>query len=99
MNERMALLERRLIEQQHKDLFLQTAHTLKAINELAEHHRLLTAMHAINGYRIVGSEEVLFYETLSQVKEQIVQILEKTVCDLEHKGDKHYEKHFNDGVE
>ncbi|QHT61470.1 hypothetical protein GXP70_16870 [Paenibacillus lycopersici] len=99
MNERMAKLELRLIHQQHKDLFLQTSHTIKAINDLAEQHRILTALHAINGYKIVGSEEVLFYDTLAQVKEQIVQTLEKTVCDLEHKGDKHYEKNFTDGVE
>ncbi|QHW34730.1 hypothetical protein GZH47_30660 [Paenibacillus rhizovicinus] len=99
MNERMAKLEQRLQEQHHKDLFLQTKHTIDAINDLAEHHRLLSALHAINGYRVVGSEEVLFYDTLSQVKEQIVLILEKTVSDLEHKGDKHYEKNFNDGVE
>lgn len=99
MNERMEKLEKQLANQHHKDLFLQTTHTIKAINDLAEHHRQLTALHAINGYKIIGSEEVLFYDTLSQVKEQVVQILEKTLSDLEHKGDKHYDKNFVDGVE
>lgn len=99
MNERMARLEQRLVSQHHKDLFLQTKHTLQAINDLAEHHRLLTALHGIEGYRIIGAEERLFYDTLAVVKEEIVQTLEKTIDDLEQRGNKHYDKHFKDGVE
>jgi len=99
MNARMEQLEQRLTEQHHKDLFLQTKHTLKALDDLAEHHRRFTSMQAISGVRIVGSEETLFYETLAEAKEQIVMTLEKTLSDLEHKGDKHYDKNFKDGVE
>ncbi|WP_270167694.1 hypothetical protein [Paenibacillus sp. SYP-B4298] len=99
MNARLEQLEQRLTEQHHKDLFLQTKHTLKALDDLAEQHRLFTSMQAISGVRIVGAEEALFYDTISQAKEQIVQTLEKTLSDLEHKGDKHYDKHFKDGVE
>ncbi|EFM08971.1 conserved hypothetical protein [Paenibacillus curdlanolyticus YK9] len=99
MIERLTALEQRLINQHHRDLFLHTKHTIKAIDDLAEQHRLLSAAHAINGYKIVGSEEALFYETLAQAKEQILLTLEKTLDDLEHKGDKHYDKNFKDGVE
>ncbi|RXZ80887.1 hypothetical protein EBB07_16885 [Paenibacillaceae bacterium] len=99
MNLRMEQLERRLVDQHHKDLFLQTKHTLTAIDDLADHHRRFQSMQAISGVRIVGSEEALFYETLTQVKEEIVTTLEKTLDDLEHKGDKHYNKNFKDGVE
>ncbi|MWC31310.1 hypothetical protein [Paenibacillus sp. MMS18-CY102] len=99
MIERLAALEQRLINQHHRDLFLHTKHTIKSIDDLAEQHRLLSAAHAINGYKIIGSEEALFYETLSQAKEQILLTLEKTLDDLEHKGDKNYDKNFKDGVE
>lgn len=98
-NQRMAELESRLTTQHHKDLYLQAMHTIKAINDLAERHRIVTNIQAIEGTKPVGREEVLFYETLSQVKEEIVATLEKTASDLEHKGDKHYDKNFKDGVE
>ncbi|WP_054024451.1 hypothetical protein [Bacillus sp. FJAT-28004] len=99
MNTRMKQLEDRLSNQHHKDLFLQTIHTLKAIDDLADQHRRFQSMQAISGVKIVGTEEVLFYETLTQAKEEIVSTLEKTVNDLEHKGDKNYNKNFKDGVE
>lgn len=99
MNARMQHLEDRLSEQHHKDLFLQTKHTLKAIDDLADQHRKFQSIQAISGVKIVGTEEALFYETLTQVKEEIVATLEKTLNDLEHKGDKNYNKNFKDGVE
>ncbi|HEY2494018.1 MAG TPA: hypothetical protein VGI33_14065 [Paenibacillus sp.] len=99
MNLRMEQLERRLSNQHHRDLFLQTKHTLKTIDDLADQHRRFQAMQAISGVKIVGSEEALFYETLTEIKERIVTTLEKTLNDLEHKGDKNYDKNFKDGVE
>jgi len=99
MNERMSRLEQRLTEQHHKDLFLQTKHTLNALDELAKQHRKFSSMQAISGVKIVGSEEALFYDTLADAKEQIVLTLEKTLSDLEHKGDKNYKQIFQDGVE
>lgn len=99
MNERLKQLEARLSEQHHRDLYLQTKHTLKALDDLIDQHRRFTSMQAISGVKIVGNEESLFYQTLADVKEQIVVILEKTLNDLEHKGDKHYKKNFSDGVE
>ncbi|MEV5029013.1 hypothetical protein [Paenibacillus sp. LPE1-1-1.1] len=99
MNARMQQLEDRLADQHHKDLFLQTKHTLQAIDDLADHHRRFQSMQAISGVKIVGAEEAVFYDTLTQAKEEIVATLEKTLNDLEHKGDKHYDKNFNDGVE
>ncbi|WP_127493833.1 hypothetical protein [Paenibacillus glycanilyticus] len=92
-------LEQRLTNQHHMDLFLHTKHTIKAIDDLSEQHRLLSAAHAISGYKIIGDEEVLFYDTLALVKEQILLTLERTLDDLEHKGDKYHEKNFKDGVE
>jgi hypothetical protein len=95
----MKQLEDRLANQHHKDLFLQTQHTLQAIDDLAEQHRRYQSIQAISGVKIVGAEEALFYDTLTEVKEQIVATLEKTLSDLEHKGDKNYDKNFKDGVE
>ncbi|MEK3732171.1 MULTISPECIES: hypothetical protein [Paenibacillus] len=99
MNARIEALEKRLATQQHRDLFLQMKHTLKAIDDLAEHHRVYQAMQALSGVRIIGQEESVFYDTLAKAKEEVVRTLELTVEDLEHKGDKHYSKHFKDGVE
>ncbi|MFF2483929.1 hypothetical protein [Paenibacillus sp. NPDC058071] len=99
MNLRMEQLERRLVAQHHKDLFLQTTHTLAAINDLADEHRRFQSMQAISGVKIIGSEEAVFYDTLTQIKETIIATLEKTIDDLEHKGDKHYKSNFKEGVE
>jgi len=99
MNERLNDLEQRLSEQHHKDLFLQTKHALQALDDLADQHRKFTSMQAISGVKIVGSEETMFYNTLSDAKEQIVETLEKTLSDLQNKGDKNYTRHYQDGVE
>lgn len=99
MYTRLNQLEERLTEQHHRDLFLQAKHTLVALDDLADHHRRFSSMQALSGVKIVGSEEALFYNTLSEAKEQIVLTLEKTLNDLEHKGDKHWNKNFEDGVE
>ena len=99
MNERLNDLEQHLSEQHHKDLFLQTKHALQALDDLADQHRKYTSMQAISGVKIVGSEESMFYNTLSDAKEQIVETLEKTLSDLKNKGDKNYTRHYHDGVE
>ncbi|MFD0670086.1 hypothetical protein [Cohnella sp. GCM10027633] len=99
MNERLTQLERRLVEEDHRDLFLQMKHTLQAINDLEEKHRVVAAKYGIHGYKVVGAEEKLFSDTLDEVRELIVDTLEKTLDDLVHEGHKHYEKNFKDGVE
>jgi hypothetical protein len=99
MYTRLKQLEDRLSEQHHRDLFLQAKHTLGALDDLADQHRRYSSMQALSGVKIVGSEEALFYNTLAEAKEQIILTLEKTLNDLEHKGDKHHDKNFVDGVE
>ncbi|MDQ8735001.1 hypothetical protein [Paenibacillus sp. LHD-38] len=97
--ERKRTLARFVFDGEMMDLFLQTKHTLKAIDDLADQHRKFQSIQAISVVKIVGTEEALFYDTLTQVKEEIVATLEKTLNDLEHKGDKNYNKNFKDGVE
>ncbi|CAM3411638.1 MULTISPECIES: hypothetical protein [Paenibacillus] len=99
MNARIEELEKRLESKHHKDLFLQMKHTLQAVDDLAEEHRRYQAVQALSGVRIVGSEESVYFDTLNQVKELIVNTLEMTIEDLEHKGDMRFEKNFKDGVE
>lgn len=99
MNNRLQQLEQELSEQHHRDLFLQLKHTIEALDVLIDQHRRFTSMQAISGVKIVGEEEVLFYQTINEVKEQIITTVEKTLKDLQHKGDKNYLKHFKDGVE
>jgi len=74
-------------------------HALESIDTLVEEHRKYVAAQALYGDKIVGSEERLYRETVLDVRAQLLATLEKTVEDILHKGDKHWDKHFKDGVE
>ena len=99
MPKRLLDLEQRLTKKNHRDLYLQTKHTLRAIDDLVEEHRRFTSIQALNGVKIDGNEELMFFTTLNEVKLVILSTLEKTLDDLENKWDKHYSKHFQDGVD
>lgn len=74
-------------------------HAMQSLDTLVEEHRKYTAAQALYGEKIVGSEERLYHDTVIDVREQLLKTLEKTVEDILHKGDKHWTKHFKDGVE
>lgn len=40
-----------------------------------------------------------FFDTIYEVKTLIMSELEKTVEDIEHKGDKNWHKNYKDGIE
>jgi hypothetical protein len=89
------------IPDKNKDIVLYTKQVIKSLDEFEEHHRKLVAAQAIAGIKPIGDKEVAFsfYETVRQMKEQVISTLEQTIDDLKHKGDKYHEKHFPDGVE
>ncbi|NQX66069.1 hypothetical protein HQN90_08025 [Paenibacillus alba] len=87
------------IPAKNKDITLYAKHVIKSLEDFEDNHRKLVAAQAIAGIRPIGEQEVAFYETVRQMKEQIVSTLVQTIDDLRHKGDKHHEKHFPDGVE
>ncbi|OIK10997.1 hypothetical protein [Bacillus sp. MUM 13] len=84
---------------QHKDLAKYTLHLVEAIDKLNEEHRRLVAVNAVAGIKPNPAEETSFQEHLSELKHIIFQELEKTVEDIEHKGDKNWHLHFKDGVD
>lgn len=87
------------IPDKNKDIGLYAKHVINSLEEFEDYHRRLVAAQAIAGIKPVGDQEVMFYETVRSMKEQIISTLEKTIDDLKHKGDKYHEKHFQDGVE
>lgn len=94
MPERLIQLEKRYQEHDHMDLFLQAKHTLEALDDFVEKHRRYTSMQALSGVKIEGGEELLFYTTIVNVKNIIVEVLEKTIDDIENRWDKNYTNNF-----
>ncbi|AWB45620.1 hypothetical protein DCC85_16400 [Paenibacillus sp. CAA11] len=87
------------LSKEHHTLTHFVEHALASIENLVEEHREYNAAQALYGEKIKGSEVTVFRETVAKVKEALLQTLEKTAEDLNHKGDKHWSSHFKDGVE
>lgn len=83
---------------QHKDIAKYTQHAIEAIDKMVEEHVKLVSSQAVAGIKPNGVEEKVFYEQANLFKKILLIELEKTVQDLEHKGDKHWDKNFKDGV-
>ncbi|MFM9280635.1 hypothetical protein [Paenibacillus jiagnxiensis] len=88
-----------LLPCEHQSISHYVEHALESIDQFVEQHRLFVASQALYGEKINGQEEALFRETINDIKKQLVLTLEKTVEDFMHKGDKHWNNHFKDGVE
>ncbi|WP_199613710.1 hypothetical protein [Paenibacillus alkalitolerans] len=87
------------ISERNKDLALYAKHVLEALDHLEEYHRRYVAAQALAGIKPSGGQEQVFYDTLSDVRKELLHTLEWTIEDLRHKGDKYYTNHFKDGVE
>ncbi|CAM3476305.1 hypothetical protein [Marinicrinis lubricantis] len=87
------------IPDKNQDIIMYAKHVFKALEDFENHHRRFTAALALSGSSPVGEQEQLFYQTIQDIRNQMLQTLEYTVEDLQHKGDKNYSKHFTDGVE
>lgn len=98
MNKRVKELQER-VAKEHKDLAKYVQHTFEALDKFVEEHRNLVAQNAIAGVKPNGQEERTFYEQINETKRILLQVLEQTTQDLEHQGDKHWNKHFRDGVD
>jgi hypothetical protein len=98
MYSRMEQLARQ-IPHPNRDIALYARHVIEALEQFEEQHLKLVAAQALAGIKPDGEQEQAFYATVRQIKEQMVATLELTLDDLTHKGDKHYEKNFTDGVE
>jgi hypothetical protein len=86
------------IPDQHKDLVKYTEHIFGAIDQYVEEHRRLVALEAIAGIKPSGIMEKGFYEQMLEFKKILIKELSKTVEDIEHKGDKNWNKNYKDGI-
>ncbi|GIP23800.1 hypothetical protein [Paenibacillus sp. J22TS3] len=98
--QRLSLLEERLTSDHHRDLYLQTKHLMDSLDAYEEKHRRIVNIQAIEGgIKPQHEVEQVFYSTIRDFREQLLRTLEKTAEDLEHKYDKSYHKHYQDGVD
>ncbi|ANF95317.1 hypothetical protein [Paenibacillus bovis] len=89
---------RELLPQEHQGITRYVEHALQSIDDLVEKHRQYTASLAIYGDRINGNEERVYRDTISEIKAQLIETLERTVEDFSHLGDKNWSKNYKDGI-
>ncbi|KAB2330013.1 hypothetical protein F7731_21130 [Cytobacillus depressus] len=83
----------------YKDIAVLARHIFDAFDKLVGEHRRLIAIKATARIKPNPDEERTFFETINQVKMIILDELEKTTQDIEHKGDKNWDKNYRDGIE
>ncbi|MDO3408310.1 hypothetical protein QWJ34_00865 [Saccharibacillus sp. CPCC 101409] len=89
---------RDMLPKEQKGISSYVEHALQSIDQLVEQHRCQNAALAIYGDKINGNEERVYFDTVSQIKADLLDTLEKTVQDFLHTGDKHWSKNYRDGV-
>jgi hypothetical protein len=87
------------IGKEHHDVIIYTQHVIDTLDQLYQEHMRLVGANALSGMSSNGAEERTFQEDIIKFKQIIFSNLEKTVQDLEHYGDKNWNKNFKDGVE
>jgi len=97
MDKRLADIQQR-VKKEHRDVTKYVKHVFDALDQKAEERRKLAAANALAGMKINGEAEKTFYETIYEMKKLLLDVLEKTIADFEHQGDKHWEKNYKDGV-
>lgn len=97
MDKKLEQLQKR-VPTQHKDLAKYTQHVFEAIDKVVDEHRRLVAIDALAGIKPDGEKEHDFYEHMNSLKKIMLAELEKTVQDIEHLGDKTWDKNFKDGI-
>lgn len=83
---------------ERKELAKLAEHYEAAFMELESQRRKVVAIDALSGIKPNRDEEILFRETMHNVRRIIISELEKTVADIEHRGDKNWMKNYRDGV-
>ena len=98
MEKRLADIQKR-VKNEHKDIVKFAQHVIEALDQKAKNHRILVASNALAGIKINGEEEKAFYASISEFQKLLLEVLEQTIKDFEHLGDKRWEKIFKDGVD
>ncbi|MGG3196129.1 hypothetical protein [Priestia aryabhattai] len=100
MDKRIETLKEKLPDN-HKEVAVLTSHIFDALDKLTTEHRRYVDISAAAKIKPNPDEdeEKAFFDTIYEVKTLIMSELEKTVEDIEHKGDKNWHKNYKDGIE
>lgn len=98
MNKRLLEIQNR-VTKDHKDMVKFVSHVFEEYDKKMDEHRRLIASNALAGIKTSGIEEKVFYDTIYETKRWMLDVLERTIQDFEHCGDKYWLKNFRDGVE
>jgi hypothetical protein len=84
----------------HRDVGKFVLHIAERINDKEQEHYSEVAQARIAGDKeISGDFEEGVRKGLEMARSAIMKVLEETIDDQNHKGDKHHEPHFKDGIE
>ncbi|UUZ83555.1 hypothetical protein LJK88_06805 [Paenibacillus sp. P26] len=84
----------------HRDVSKFIVHVADRINDKEQGHYEEVARARIGGdHEISGEYEAGLRKGLQLARAAILEVLEETVDDENHKGDKHYRPHFKDGIQ
>ncbi|QED46443.1 hypothetical protein [Cytobacillus dafuensis] len=97
MDKRLADIEQRLTKE-YKDIAIFVKHVFDEYDIKTDEHRRLIASNALAGIKTSGVEEKVFYDMIQETKRWMLDVLERTAQDFEHKGDKYWNKNFPDGT-
>ena len=97
MKKRLADIQQR-VKNEHQDIVKFVQHVFDALDQNANKHRMMAASNALAGVKIKGDEEKTYYDSITEFKKLMLDVLEQTTEDFEHLGDKRWEKIFKDGV-
>jgi hypothetical protein len=97
MDKRLADIQQR-VKKEQKDITKYVKHVFDALDQKVEEHRKLAAANALAGVKIKGEEEKTYYDSIYEAKKLLLDVLEKTIADFDHQGDKHWDKNYKDGV-
>ncbi|PWW02802.1 hypothetical protein DFQ01_10878 [Paenibacillus cellulosilyticus] len=85
---------------EHRDVGKFVKHIADRINDKEQEHYVEVAQGRIGGDKeISGEYEAGVRKGIEIARMAIVEVLEETVDDQNHKGDKHHKPHFKDGID
>lgn len=87
------------LPKEHQDMAFLTQHIFESLDNLVDEHQRFVGVNATAGVPPIGEAERAFHETIQDVEHIIISQLEKTTQDIEHEGDKNWEKNYKEGID
>lgn len=82
----------------HRNIVKYVKHVFDELDLKVKRFREESAIKAAYHAKPDLEEEKLFYNNIHHMKTLLIDVLERTTEDLEHTGDKNWNKNFKDGV-